>query len=116
MQLGSLTVAVTDMERAVHFYHHLLQAAPVHQSEQTTVFLLGQLRLVLLHKDGLAFPLNYGNNCVPNFEVEDIESELARIKQLDPPRISDQAISVGPFQLFQFSDPEGNILECFTRS
>ena len=53
---------------------------------------------------------------VTHFKIEDIESELARIKQLDPPRISDQTITVSPFQLFQFSDPEGNILECFTRS
>ncbi len=55
-------------------------------------------------------------NASPCFDVYDVESELARIKQLEPPRISEQVVTVEPFRLFQFSDTEGNILECFTRS
>lgn len=115
MELASVYVAVEDMERAVAFYRQFFQAEPIQHMEKTSVFQPGAVRFVLLHQSVYAFPLQQGNNCVPTFAVADIESELARIKQLAPPRISDQVVQAGPFRLFQLSDTEGNILECRTQ-
>lgn len=112
MELASVCVAVQDMERAVAFYCQLLQVDPIQHMETTSVFQPGAVRLVLLHQSVYAFPLQQGNNCVPTFAVADIEGEHERIKQLEPPKISDQIVQGGPFRLFQFSDTEGNILEC----
>ncbi len=112
MELASVYVAVQDMERAVAFYRQLFQTDPIQHLDKTSVFQPGAVRFVLLHESVYAFPLHQGNNCVPTFGVTDIEGEHERIKQLEPPRISDHIVQGGPFRLFQFSDTEGNILEC----
>ncbi len=114
MELASVCVAVLDMERAVAFYRQLLKTEPIQHMEKTSVFQSGPVRIVLLHQSVYAFPLQQGNNCVPTFGVADIEGEHERIKQLEPPKISDQIVQAGPFRLFQFSDTEGNFLECRT--
>ncbi|ETX06751.1 VOC family protein [Candidatus Entotheonella palauensis] len=114
MELASVCVGVQDMERAVAFYRKLFQAEPIQHMEKTSVFQPGPVRFVLLHQSVYAFPLQQGNNCVPTFSVADIESEHERVKQLEPPKIADQIVQGGPFRLFQFSDTEGNILECRT--
>jgi len=114
MKLNSIYVAAADMNRAVDFYKGLFQAEPARQSDRFSAFQLGDVLFGLMNKEAYAFPLKVGNNCVPTFEVNDIDSEFGRIKNISPSRITDEVASVGPYRLFQLADTEGNALEIYS--
>ncbi len=59
-------------------------------------------------------PLVVGNNCIPNVHVRDIDAEYERMKPLAS-KITDGVQNVGPFRLFMFADPDGNVLEFYCR-
>ena len=109
----NLYIAVTDMERAVEFYRAVFQTDPMQKSDRFSAFQLGDGFFGLMNKTAYAFPLEMGNNCIPNFEVSDIEAEYNRIKPIAS-KITDAIMLVGPFRLFQFTDTEGNVLEFYT--
>jgi predicted enzyme related to lactoylglutathione lyase len=56
--------------------------------------------------------LVFGNNCVPNIEVEDIEAEYERVGALAA-EIDPGIHRVGDYRYFQFKDTEGNIVELY---
>lgn len=105
--------AVNDMERSIEFYSRLFRKAPVTKSEYFAEFGLGEMRLGLLHVSRYGHPLVRGNNCVPTIEVQNIEVERTRIQRLTE-RVVGEVRSVGLYDLFEFTDPDGNVLEFYS--
>lgn len=114
MKLNSLYVAATDMTRSIEFYSRLFRKSPSVNTGQFAEFDLGGLKFGLLDSSKYGHPLVMGNNCVPTFEVSDIEIERTRICRMSQ-KVSDVR-SVGPYTLFEFTDPDGNVIECFVTS
>ena len=106
-------VAVTDMNRALAFYRQVLRADPIQQSERYSAFDIGGTRFGLFNAAFYSHPLVVGNNCVPNVHVSAIDAEYERIKPLAS-KITDAVQNVGPFRLFMFADPDGNVIEFYS--
>jgi predicted enzyme related to lactoylglutathione lyase len=107
-----LYIAVTDMNRALAFYRELFGREPVQNSDRYSAFDVGGVRFGLLSASAYAHPLVVGNNCMPNIQVEDVDAERERVRRIASTITEVQA--VGPFRLFMFADPDGNVLECYS--
>lgn len=115
MEIG-LYVAVGDLKRSKKFYSKVFAKDPDIESPNFVGFEISGGRFGLFLESAYAFPLERGNSTVPNIKVDDIEAEHARIKALQPSKMQDDIVSVGPTQLFMFADPDGNVIEFFSVS
>jgi predicted enzyme related to lactoylglutathione lyase len=107
-------VAVADMTRAVEFYSKLFRKSPSASSAHYTEFELNAMKFGVLNQSQYAHPLVRGNSCVPTFEVTSIEFEHARMQRLSE-KVG-EIRAVGDYTLFEFTDPDGNVLECLMAS
>ena len=110
-----LYVAVSDLEAARSFYESVFERAPAVTTENYMGFDVNGALFGLFRQDAYSVPLTRGNSAVPNILVSDIESESARIRALDPLRMT-EITSTGPFRLFMFADPDGNVVEFYERN
>jgi catechol 2,3-dioxygenase-like lactoylglutathione lyase family enzyme len=117
MKLDALYVVVQDMTAARTFYARLFEREPALVDDRFSGFDLGGVLFGLL---GAAYfgeavdtrALAYGNNCVPNIRVSDLDGLHARIQALAPPEIT--AIQdTGTYRLFQVQDADGNRVEFY---
>ena len=113
MNLGAVYVCSSDLERAEEFYSGLFEAEPSMEMPQSIGYQLDGGLFLIMDEAQLPVPIEYGNNCVPNFEVPDIDAAFERVTALDPTKMSDDIDDAGPYRLFEFADPDGNILECY---
>lgn len=115
MELDFVSVTVKDMERATEFYSELLEQEPAHESDRLVIYEPGDLMLGLYDptEDGRSVEeVRWGNNCIPAFRVEDLDTEEERI--------SDFAEIEYRYELEDhsgvlFTDTEGNVLEIYER-
>lgn len=112
MILNSIYVSVENMERATEFYKKLFQKEPANVDKRMTSFDLHGFYFLLFDQAIDGEKVEFGNNCVPDFKVENVKEEHARIKQFAP-TIDDEIQDLGEVKLFQFKDSEGNILEIY---
>ncbi len=107
-----LYVAVTDIHRAVAFYTQVFGAAPIQRSERYSAFDIAGTRFGLFNAAFYSHPRTVGNNCIPNLRLANIDAEYERIKPLVS-KITNGVQDAGPFRLFMFADPDGNVLEFY---
>ncbi len=112
MILNSIYVSVKNMERAIEFYKKLFQKKPANIDMRMTSFDLNGFYFLLFDPAVDSEEVKFGNNCVPNFKVENVKEKYARIKQFTS-TIDDEVQDLGEVKLFQFKDSEGNILEIY---
>ncbi|MEX1014929.1 MAG: lactoylglutathione lyase [Candidatus Paceibacterota bacterium] len=105
-------MSVENMERATEFYKKLFKTEPANVDTRMTSFDLNGFYFLLFDLTVDGEEAKFGNNCVPNFKVENAKEEYARIKQFAP-TIDDEIQDLGEVKLFQFKDSEGNILEIY---
>ncbi|MDY6769525.1 MAG: VOC family protein [Candidatus Nanohaloarchaea archaeon] len=113
MELSSVYVGVEDMERALNFYRKLFGAEPVQEEERFSMFDVGGIHFGLYNASYDGEELEFGNNCVPDLEVDDIDATYQRI-QAFAPEIDDELFETEDHILFQFKDTEGNTIEVFS--
>jgi predicted enzyme related to lactoylglutathione lyase len=106
-------VVVDDMTRAKHFYTSLFQTDPTVDNGSFVGFRINGALFALFAESAYDHPLIKGNNVVPYIQVDDIESEFARVRELAPRMVHDRIITEGPIRLFMFIDPSGNPIEFF---
>lgn len=117
MHLDSVYVVVRSMEKAVRFYGELFATAPAVSEDRFSSFQLGQALFSLLNAGALGEPvdtehLTYGNNCVPNVRVADLDTRHARIARLGPPGLT-PIRNAGHHRYFHVVDPDGNRVEFY---
>lgn len=112
-KFNSLYVSVKDMQRAVGFYEKLFGKKARKVGERFSEFKFGDITFGLYNptEDGEA--IEYGANCVPNFEVPNAKKEYERIKEFTS-AIDDEIMDLPQMNLFQFKDTEGNIIEIYS--
>ena len=117
MRLDALYVVVHDMDSALRFYGRLFGQEPVLVDERFSGFDLGGVLFGLFSARFFTEPvdtcgLTYGNNCVANIRVDDIQTEWDRIANLVPPHLT-EIQETGPYRLFQVVDADGNRVEFY---
>jgi len=112
MILNALYVGVTDMNKSLNYYSKIFDREPVQREERFSMFDLGGAYFGLFNAAYDGEELWFGNNCVPNIQVEDIESEYNRIKNIAS-RVDEKIREAGGYRYFQFSDPDENLIEFY---
>ncbi|MFC7140842.1 VOC family protein [Halosimplex aquaticum] len=114
MKLSTVYVGVEDMDRALAFYEDVFQAEPEQAEQRFSIFEFDGADFGLYNAGADGHEFDFGNNCVPNFEVEDVDSAYERISALAPEVVSDGIFDIDGYRGFHFLDTEGNTIEVFS--
>lgn len=109
-ELKSLYICVKDMERAIKFYENLLGLPVTERNDIYSVFDINGFRYGLFANDKMNEPKVWGNNCLPSLEVNDIDSLLKRLQELNCKIVFPLTI-IGNNKVLEFTDSEGNVIE-----
>lgn len=115
MKLPALYIAVRDRDRAEAFYRRFFDAEPSMRNEEFTFFEVGGFQFGLFDPSHSGESVEYGNNCVPNFQVEDLDAEYERAQGLGVD-VDPEVKEVRGYRVFQFRDPEDNVIELYEAS
>lgn len=113
MRMSSVYVCVEDMERALDFYRDLFEAEPAQEEERFSTFEFDTVDFGLYNAGYDGVDIEFGDNCVPNFEVEDVEAAYRRIERFAPEMVHDDILEFGEYRTFHVVDTEGNVIEVF---
>lgn len=137
LHLGSTYLIVKDMEKSINFYEKLLEMKPTAKNFDRWAQFDFDDQCIALYNDEfdkrmfesgenleqhyddayLKFykkrKINYGNNMVLNFWIEDLKKEHERVKRLNIGNVSEiMYLNVAsPYYLFIVEDPDGNTIE-----
>jgi len=114
MALRTVYVTVDDMDRALDFYRECFETEPDQAEERFSIFEFEDADFGLYNAGYDGFEAEYGNNCVPNFEVDDVDAAFERICDLAPEVVNDEILQFGDYRTFHFVDTEGNEIEVFS--
>ena len=111
-QIKAMYIAVHDMDRAVKFYEDIFGVKVSSKNERMSSFNFDNIIFLLYDPKIDGETISYGNNAVPNIEVEDVNKMLELIKSKNceiilPPE------KIGKYYFFQAKDTEGNIIEFY---
>lgn len=112
MKLDSIYVAVTDRGRSERFYADLFGTEACIRNDTFTFFNVGGVLFGLFDPASVDEGVTMGTNCVPNFRVDDVDALHNRLRNASTD--CDEFVrTVGLYRLFQFRDPDGNLLEVY---
>jgi len=89
MELSTVYVSVEDMDRALDFYAELFGTAPTQADDRFSMFAFDGVDFGLYDASHDGGAVEFGDSCVPNFEVDG-------------------------YRCFHFRDTEGNRIEIFS--
>jgi predicted enzyme related to lactoylglutathione lyase len=112
MKIDSLYVGVKDMKRAISFYEKLFGKKAEEASERFTSFDISGMTFALYNSKKDGAEMRFGNNCVPNIQVEDAYKEYERIQFIGGKPL-DGMEEIEGMKIFQFLDTEGNVIEFY---
>jgi predicted enzyme related to lactoylglutathione lyase len=115
MTFSALYICVRDMNRAENFYRQFFEAEPVSRNEEFVFFDVGGVLFGLFDPSVREEPVEYGNNCVPNLETDDVDAVYDRV-QHSGVEADAEIRRVNEYRLFQFTDPEGNLIEVYEKA
>lgn len=113
IRLNSLYICVGNMKRAIEFYEKLFEQSVLKKDEVFSIFDLNGFRFCLFNNDKVNEKVTWGDNCLPSFEVNDIQEFLKRINKVGADivypltRIEDNWV-------LEFKDTEGNDIEVYS--
>ncbi len=111
-QIKAIYIAVRDMERAIKFYEGIFDVKVSARDERMSSFDFENISFLLFDLSKDDETVSWGNNVVPNIEVEDINKMLELVKskncEIVMPLEED-----GKYLIFQIKDTEGNVIEFY---
>lgn len=108
--IKSLYICVKDMDRAISFYENLLGEKIIEKNEIYSVFNINGFRYGLFAHEKMKEHKSWGNNCLPSFEVNNIDLILEKLKELNCETVF-PLTTIGNNRVLEFSDSEGNHIE-----
>nr|EGQ40202.1 MAG: lactoylglutathione lyase-like protein [Candidatus Nanosalinarum sp. J07AB56] len=111
MKFDIISLTVEDMERAVNFYKKVFKVEPEKENNRFSYFQLENARLGLYNPDADGVDVPFGENCVPAFKTNDIDTEHERLDGMAPE--IEEITDNGSYRIFHFKDPEGNMVEVY---
>lgn len=109
-KISSVYVCVKDMQRAIEFYENLLAQKVAEKDEIYSVFHINNFRYGLFANQKMNEAKVWGNNCLPSFEVSDIDLIQKRLNLLNC-EIIFPLTTIGNNKVLEFVDSEGNAIE-----
>jgi predicted enzyme related to lactoylglutathione lyase len=109
-KINSVYVCVKDMQRAIEFYENLLAQKVAEKDEIYSVFNINNFRYGLFANQKMNESKIWGNNCLPSFEVSDIDLIQKRLNLLNC-EIAFPLTTIGNNRVLEFVDSEGNAIE-----
>jgi len=111
LKLNSFYLCVTDLQRAVNFYEQLLNQ----KVEDNGFFIINGIRMMLFDYQSVNDTrIVFGHNCLPSFEVSDMEAFMKKLEQLNAPIIF-PCERIGNNWVLEFKDSEGNPIEVYSK-
>lgn len=108
--LKSIYICVKDMDRAIEFYKNLLEIEPVKRDEIYSVFDINGFRYGLFAYEKMKEHHEFGSNCLPSLDVEDIQIFMEKLKKLNCKIVFPLTV-IGENYVLEFVDSEGNHIE-----
>lgn len=114
IQLNSLYICVKDMERAIRFYEKFFQQSVYKKDPMFSIFDLKGFRFCLFDNSKANEKVFWGDNCLPSFEVNNINKLIEKIKMLEA-EIVFPLTKIGDHWVLEFKDCEGNDIEFYCK-
>lgn len=111
-KIGSIYLSVKDMDRAIDFYENILNKKVSSENERMSSFDFGDFSLLLYNPEVDGEEIEFGNNTIINFEVENIE-EIKSFIESKNCEIIMPLEKIETFLIFQCKDLEGNVIEFY---
>ncbi|URZ03157.1 VOC family protein [Clostridium felsineum] len=109
-KITSLYVCVKDMSRSIDFYENLLDIKVTEKSEIYSVFDINGFRYGLFAYKKTAEEKTWGNNCLPSFEVNNMDLFIKKLKKSNCSIVFPLTI-IGKNKVLEFIDSEENTIE-----
>lgn len=103
-------ICVHNMDRAINFYENLFNCKVTGKDEIYSVFDINGFRYGLFANKKTGEKKIWGNNCLPSFQVNDIDLILEKLKELNCPIVF-PLTNIGKNKVLEFTDCEGNAIE-----
>lgn len=114
MELSTVYVTVEDMDRALAFYRELFGVDPAQVDERFSTFAFDGVDFGLYHAGSDGHEADFGDNCVPNFEVDDAAAARERLADGPAEVLHDGLVEIDDYRCFHARDTEGNRIEVFS--
>lgn len=111
--LESAYICVKDMERAISFYQWFLKRNVIKRTDSLYMFDIDGFRLFLFDHMKESEEVNYGDNCLLSFEVEDAEEIKEKLIERGHKIVFPLEKILNNY-VFEFEDTEGNHIEVFS--
>lgn len=115
MTLNSLYVCVKDMERAIDFYEKFFEQSVNKRHEVLSIFNFKGFRFCLFNNSKVNEEVTWGDNCLPSFEVNDMDKLIKKIDELGA-EIVFPLTKIDRNLVLEFKDSEGNDIEVYCRT
>lgn len=112
--LNSLYLCVKDMERAIDFYERFLERPVTEKDEIFSIFDVDGFRFCLFDNNKARESVTWGDNCLPSFRIDTLESLLKKIEELQV-EIVFPLTHIKDNWVLEFKDSEGNDIEVYCR-
>ncbi|MFT8315061.1 MAG: VOC family protein [Clostridium sp.] len=114
MKLNSLYICVKDMKRAINFYESLLDKQIHVKDEVFSIFQLDNFRFCLFNNEKVEEKVTWGDNCLPSFQVNDMNMLIKKIEELEAEIVFPLA-QINDNWVLEFKDSEGNDIEVYSK-
>lgn len=115
IRLNSLYICVKNMGRAIDFYEEILGQPVTVRDEILSIFEIHGFRFCLFDNGKVNEPVTWGDNCLPSFEVQDMEALKQRLAALQAEIIFPET-KIGGNWVLEFRDSEGNDIEVYSKA
>ena len=114
LTINSLYICVKDMNRAINFYEQFLEQKVDKKDDIFSIFNVNGFRFCLFNNSKVNEAVTWGDNCLPSFEVNDIEILLKKLKALNA-EIVFPLTKINENDVLEFRDSEGNDIEVYCK-
>ncbi|WP_425447213.1 VOC family protein [Dethiothermospora halolimnae] len=114
IKINSLYICVKDMERAITFYENLFSQQVDEKSDVFSVFDLQGFRFCLFNNNEVGEKVTYGDNCLPSFEVNNMDKLISKLKELDAQLVF-PLTKIKDNWVLEFRDSEDNDIEVYCK-
>ena len=113
-KLNSIYICVKDMNRAIDFYGKLLKQSQEKTDEIFSIFNIHGFKFCLFNNMKVKEKVSWGDNCLPSFEVNDINKLIDRLEILNA-KIVFPVTKINNNMVLEFTDTEGNDIEVYCK-
>lgn len=115
ISINSLYICVKDMERAIHFYERFLEWPVSVRDDVFSIFDIKGFRFCLFNNQKMNENVIWGDNCLPSFEVSNMDRLLKKLKVLGA-EIVFPLTKINSNWVLEFKDSEGNDIEVYCKT